>query len=190
VPRSAASSGLPDHGSGTGARQRRDNGRPATAGESGQRSKQSGRRRRDAAGGGKGAPEAGARQAALLAGPGCLPPVKQRAALSPPPSDGGPAPGSRSPSRCWSGARSRCRSSSPSTTASRAGRRQSGCRASPTWARFPTPDAGRPDGTPSVIRPCAGQLQCQAGLQANGCTRGRPDRIWPGHPGKTTPAAA
>jgi hypothetical protein len=62
----------------------------------------------------------------------CRPAVKRWAAFAPLRSDGGPAPGSRSPSRCWSGARGRCRSSSRSTTTSRAGRPRSGCRASPT----------------------------------------------------------
>ena len=64
--------------------------------------------------------------------------------ILPLPSGAGPAPGSRSLSRSWSGARSRCRSSSRSATTSRVGRRSSGCRASLTWARFPTPDAREP----------------------------------------------
>ena len=71
----------------------------------------------------------------------CQPAVRHRAAFSCRPSGRETVPGSRSPSGCWSSARSRCRSSSRSTTTSRAGRRQSGCRASLTWARFLTPDA-------------------------------------------------
>jgi hypothetical protein len=71
----------------------------------------------------------------------------------PPPCGPGPAPGSPSRSTSWSDARSHCQSSSPSTTTSKAAQQPSGCRASPTWARSPTPDAGKPAGPPPVTRP-------------------------------------
>jgi hypothetical protein len=80
----------------------------------------------------------------------------------------GPAPGLRSPSGCWSGARIRCRCSSRSTTTSRAGRWQSGCQASLTSGRFPTLGARKQGGIPSVTRSCARPPHRQAGPQATG----------------------
>ena len=98
----------------------------------------------------------------------CRPAVNRPAAFPRPPSDGEPAPGSRSPSRCWSGARSRCRSSSHSTTTSRADRPRSGCRASLTWARFRTPDAGKARRHAICDQAACGQLQRYSGASVNG----------------------